>query len=128
MNVYEKGFYNVQRNDVTFYPSRITEQRRRCKERTEAYTSHERYGQTVLRDIRSSRGVIHFYNVNLTGHISDYICDVSPAYDDSERPNASVEKISAGNLAKTDQIRYSEVYRRSYQVLRSAVFRMRLLF
>ena len=49
------------------------------------------------------KGKDPFYNINLTGHISDYLCDVSPAYDDSRRPNALIEKIDAGKYAKSNR-------------------------
>lgn len=102
MNVYEKGFYNVQRNDVTFYHHESLSRGddvKSAQKLTRLMNDMER----LYARHPELKGRDPFYNVNLTGHISDYICDVSPAYDDSERPNASVEKISAGNLAKTDR-------------------------
>ena len=102
MNIYEKGFYNVQRNDVVFFHHEslsrgddVKSAQKLTRLMNDMDRLYSRHPELKGRD--------PFYNENLTGHISDYICDVSPAYDDSERPNASVEKISAGNLAKTDR-------------------------
>ena len=102
MKVYEKGYYNVQRNDVILFHheslSRGKDEKndvkllRLIEDMDRLYSCHPEL-----------KGNDPFYNRNLTGHISDYLCDVSPVYDDSRRPNASVEKINAGKYARSDR-------------------------
>ena len=102
MSVCEKGYYNVQRNDVVLYHheslSRGSDEKsdakllRLMEDMDRLYSRHP-----------ALKGKDPFYNINLTGHISDYLCDVSPAYDDSRRPNALIEKIDAGKYAKSNR-------------------------